>query len=121
MAEWELILVRLQESVHDLRTKIVDGRMERDPRYDAYPNISAVARGLNSMMATIEGMKKYEPMMPKGLRLQRIQDEVADLLDTIKCIQRSMLQDPSYKGDLDLIVRRLDELYGILLRIHVPR
>ena len=121
--ELELILVRLQERTHDLRTKIedADGRMERDPSYDAYPNISAVAGGLNSMMATIEGTKKYEPMMPKWLRLQSIQDEVADLLDTIKCIQRSMLQDPSYKGDLDLIVRRLDELYGILLRIHVPR
>jgi len=73
------------------------------------------------MMATIEGMKKYESMMSKGLRLQSIQDEVADLLDMIKRIQKGMLQDPNYKGDLDLIVRRLDELYGILLRIHVPR
>jgi len=119
---WEIRLGRLRDKVEAFEDKLKDKvenayrKMTENPHYDSYADLSAASEGLSDPTATIEGIKKYEPITPKGISSQRLQDEVANVLEMVECTRKRMLQDSSYKAydDLAFIVKRLDDLYIIL-------
>jgi len=137
MTEWELRLERLKDKTNNLEHKIGDAylRMMEDPHYDAYADLSAAVGDLNSLMATIEDMKKYKAPAEGLITPQELPERVANLLERIRLIsvanlldkvertQKKMLQDPSYKAlhDIDYIARRLGELHSELCQTSYMR
>ena len=118
MLRWELRLKRLQDEVDNLLRIVEDAywRMIRDPRYDSYADVSAASGDLSNLIATIEDMKKEEPLPPRRLSLKRLQDEVDNLLRIVERIRQKMLQDPSYKSfdDLTFVMESIDHLHTTL-------
>jgi len=116
--QWKSSLRRLKRKVGVIGDKVRDAchKAIENPRYDGYADLSTASADLNGLMATIEGIKKYERMMPKGLRLQHIQNEVANVLEMVEHTRKRMLQDPRYSvidATAD-IVGELNNLYDTL-------
>ena len=116
--QWELSLRHLKDKVGVTEDKVEGAyrKMIVNPSYDSYADLSTAAGNLNSLMATIEGMKKYESITPKGISLQRLQDEVVVIQKRVERTRKTMLQDSSYEPlvELGLLGIRLDDLYATI-------